>query len=124
VVRWTAGIGEAGTVDLSGAIRDFGSNADGVTFQIFNQSGTTLFGPVSTAGGVSPGSQTPVGFDFSTDVATGDFIDFVVSPNATYDGDFSALKITINQVPEPGSLALGMFAAALLTCRRQRRSAA
>ena len=122
VVRWTAGSNAVGTVDLTGAIRDFGSNADGVTFQIFNQDGTTLFSPVSTSGGQAPGSQTPVNFDFSTTVASGGYIDFVVSPGATYDGDHSALKITINHIPEPTSMVLGLVAAALLTGRRSRRA--
>jgi hypothetical protein len=112
VVRWTSGM--AGTVDVSGAIRDLGILVDGISFQIINQSGTTLFNSVTTSG------NTPVDFSFSTTVASGNFIDFVVGRNGNYFSDQSALKIAINStVPEPSAAVLGLLGTGLLARRRR-----
>ena len=104
----------AGTVDVSGAIRDLGIVVTGISFQIINQAGTTLFNSVTTSG------NTPVNFSFSTTVANGNFIDFVVGSNGNYFSDQSALKIDINStVPEPSAAVLGLLGAGLFARRRR-----
>ncbi len=123
VIRWTAGAGEAGIINLSGAIRDFGSNADGVTFQIYNQSGISLTGgQLFTDQFNNPGSQASLPFDIETSVAAGDFIDFVVGPNTYYDGDHSAISITVTAIPEPSAATLGLAGVLIFLTRRSRRT--
>ena len=100
VFRWTAGAGEAGPVNLKGSIRDLGIVVDGVTFQIYNSAGTSLFGSVTTSG------NTSVNFDFNTTATVGSYLDFVVGKNINFYSDQSGLKIEVSSVPEPSGFTL------------------
>lgn len=115
VLRWTAGAGEAGQVNLKGGIRDLGVVVDGVTFQIYNSAGTSLFGSVTTSG------NTPVNFDINTTIAVGGYVDFVVGKNGNYFSDQSGLSINVTAVPEPSPLALSIFALLLAIVARYAR---
>ncbi len=118
VTRWTPAAAEVGPISITGAIRDLGIFVDGITFQIFNSAGTSLFGPFTSSG------NTPITFNISpTIAAAGNFIDFVVGANGNFNSDQSALKITIwGNVPEPASLSLLALAIFPLCTRRRRVS--
>ncbi len=115
LIRWTAGMGEAGIINFTGAARDLGVMGDGITFSIYNSTGSQLFNTTTTSGG------TPIEFDFDSTVAAGQSVDFVIGANGNFNADHSAIKISINSiVPEPGSITLGLAAAALFIGRRKR----
>lgn len=114
-IRWTPGAAEYGSATITGNFQDIGSNANGVTLLILNQSGTQLFSGASTG---NPGSV--VNFSFPTTLASGSYLDFIIGNNGIWDGDHSVIGISIDGVPEPSSPLLSAGALALLALRRRR----
>jgi len=93
VIRWTAGSGLAGPVNVAGNARELGRIGDGITLGIYLNGALVLSsGPIASLFGV----------DFSLDlvVTEGTNIDFVVGPGAfhgpsTFYNDHSAFSATI-----------------------------
>jgi len=110
-IRWIPGAAEYGAATISGNFQDIGAVGNGVTIVIRNQAGTSLFSSTS-AGELRT-------FNFGTTLASGSFIDFIIGNNGSWDGDHSAIDISIDGVPEPSSLALLLGSAALLLRRRR-----
>lgn len=112
VMRWTPGTSEFGAATIAGNFVDLGVVGNGVTLQIFDQSGASFQSSLSTGNNIS--------FNFSTTLASGSFIDFVFGNNGSYNSDQSAVNISISGVPEPASFSLLLGATALCTLRRNR----
>jgi hypothetical protein len=114
-IRWTPGADEYGAATITGSLQDIGSNADGVTLLILNQSGTQLYNGASTG---TIGSLAS--FNFAVTLASGSYLDFIIGNNGTFDGDHSVLSISIDGVPEPSAPLLSAAAFAIMALRRRR----
>ena len=118
VLRWTAGVGEAGLVNVVGNIRNPVIGGDGIEFYILVD-GVQMFSAVST------GNTLPMSFfDFKALVSVGSTIDFVQGRRAGFGFDESILSAFIVQaatVPEPATLTL-MALAGMFTLGRRSKS--
>jgi hypothetical protein len=90
VTRWTAGEGEDGEINVSGAARELGVVCNGITFAIYAD------GDLAFDGGALTGPSA-VDFDFDANVTVGSSIDFVVGNNGNFACDHSALSVAITR---------------------------
>lgn len=116
VLRWTAGPGEAGSVRLEGAFSKLGEPNGSVAFYIF-VNGAQSFAQT----GIGMGSTHA--YDFTTNILTGHFVDFVLSNNGNgFGGDESLISGTITSaIPEPSTYAVlaGLAALGLAFLRKR-----
>ena len=90
VVRWEAGPGEEGSINIAGNVRKVdGGGGDGVTFEIFVD-GASIF--TATVAGTD---TTGVSFDQTLTVGAGATVDFVIGPNGSDGNDSTGLEATI-----------------------------
>ena len=73
------------------------------------------------AGQLFSGTAANNPFDVNTTIGLGDTIDFILFSRGNWTTDETALRATIDVVPEPASLALLMLGGAALLGRRRRR---
>jgi hypothetical protein len=116
VLRWTAGAGEEGGVNVVGNIRNPVVGGDSIEFYVLVD-GATLFSTIATS------STLPMTFfDFNATVQLGSTIDFVLGRRGGFAADESVLSAFIVQlpVPEPATLTLAFLGGAALMGRRRR----
>jgi hypothetical protein len=122
VMRWTAGAGEGGLVQISGYLTRTGEPSGDVDFRIF-VNGVLAHGTINLSG-----SGTSNTFSLNYTVAAGQTVEFVLGNGLSngYGGDESRISATITAVPEPATSALLAGAAIIgivvFRSRRQRRS--
>ena len=125
LLRWTAGAGESGNINISGAIRrlnnDSGATNDGIGLEIFVDGASVFSAAVPTT--------TAVPFNVNASIATGQTVDFIVDhgPAELLLSDSGALSATIDltvaQTPEPCTFALAALGlVAFVGIRRRRRA--
>ncbi len=97
VVRWEAGSGEEGLINITGNVRkvDVGGGDD-VTFQIF-VNGNSIFNAT-----LAFNNAIGVSFDHSLTVGAGATVDFVIGPGGWDSYDSTGLKATITAAFTPG----------------------
>lgn len=118
VIRWTAGAGEAGAIRLLGEFSRMGEPNGNVDFFIF-VNGTPSYAQSSI------GMNQAFTFDFTSTIATGQYVDFVLS-NGTggFGGDESLISGTISSaIPEPSTYAMlaGVLALGVVMIRRRTK---
>ena len=104
VVRWIAGPGEEGLINITGNVRKLDPGGGGVTFGLFVD-GISVFN--STLAG---NDTVGVAFDHTLIVGAGATVDFVVGPRGGDANDSTALKATISldfTVQLPPDLVIG-----------------
>ncbi|MDA1277913.1 MAG: PEP-CTERM sorting domain-containing protein [Verrucomicrobia bacterium] len=125
LLRWTAGTGETGAINLSGAIRrlnsDSGPSNDGIGLEILVNGASVFTAPVPTT--------TSVPFNINSTIVAGQNVDFVVDhgPAELLFSDSGALSavIELQAIPEPSTFALatlGLLSLGLVAWRRRRRA--
>ncbi len=117
VLRWTAGVGEAGSIRLEGAFSKMDEPSGTVDFFIF-VNGVQAYAQT----GVETGSIHS--YDFTANILTGQSVDFVLGANVDgFGGDESLISGTITSaIPEPSTYAaLAGLAALGLAMWRKRR---
>ena len=113
VVRWIAGPGEAGSINITGNIRkvDAGGGS-GVTFELFVDGSSLLSSTLAFNDTVG------VAFNETVTVSVESTVDFVVGPNGFDAYDSTGLKATIT--PEPATLSLLAIGGMALLKRRRK----
>jgi len=102
VIQWTAGAGESGLIDITGAFSRVGEPGGHPDFSIY-VNGVLAYSETYISSG------TTDSFDLSTySIAPGETVDFVLGPGANgYAGDESLISASImSAVPEPATYAL------------------
>src|ERR1051325_572704 len=119
VVSWLSPI--TAPVNISFSFSDLDPNGGGgINWFVERNNSSSTLGSGGFNNGGACGPQTLTGIS----VAAGDRINFIVDPKAAPEYDSTQLTATITQVPEPSTVALGLFALALcgLVLSRQRPS--
>ncbi len=113
VVRWIAGPGEAGSINITGNVRKIDAGGgNGVTFGLFAD-GISLFSST-----IAYNDTTGVSFDETVTVSVGSTVDFVIGSIANDSYDSIGLEATIT--PEPATICLLALGGLML---RRRKSA-
>ena len=114
-VRWIAGAGEAGVIDIAGNVRLSDPNGPGsISFDLFVDA-NPLFGSSLVINDL-----VGAAFHQTATVGVGSTVDFVVGPNGFDTYDSTGLKALISTVPEPATLALLGFGLAGLALSRRK----
>lgn len=104
VLRWTAGAGEAGLVEISGNVRKLdsgGSGSNGVDFHIY------LNGVPIYAEWIASSDKVGESFCIEATIAVGSTVDFAVGPHETnVNYDSTGVKTMVTLLPEPGTVLL------------------
>jgi hypothetical protein len=109
-LRWTAGTGEAGVLQVAGAFSRVGEPSGSVDFAIFAD-GVQIFSSL----GVGTGNTIPFNLT-SVSITAGQSVDFVLGPNGGFGADESLISGTISStVPEPATGAAICGTIVLLT---------
>ena len=122
VMRWTAGAGEGGLVQISGYLTRTGEPNGDVDFRIFVD-GVLAHGTINLSG-----TGTSNTFSLNYTVSAGQTVEFVLGNGVSggYGGDESRLSASISAVPEPSTSTLiaGLVIGGLFAFRtyRQRSS--
>jgi hypothetical protein len=99
VIRWTAGTGEAGPIQITGALSRVGEPILGTADFSIYVNGVQAFDLATTVSGNS------YGFDFASTIVTSQSVDFVVGRGASFGGNEALISGTISSIPEPTSYA-------------------
>ena len=120
VLRWIAGAGEAGVVDIAGTIRNLprAGTGDGSTLDIFAD-GVSLFSQF-----IAPNDSVGFAFNETATIGVGSTVDFVVGARGNDLWDLPVLKATIQPIPEPSTLVmwgLGILGLGAYHWRKRRK---
>ena len=116
VLRWTAGTGEAGSIELAGTFSRNGEPNGVVDFYVFVNA-------VQVYSQTGVGNNVSFNFDLNSVISPGQSVDFVLGNGGNgYGGDESLISGSVSAIPEPSTYAAlaGIGALGLVALRRRR----